>query len=29
MAEVIGEGGDVKPAMEQMAEEINEVLGDS
>ena len=29
MAEVIGEGGDVKKAMEQMAEEINEVLGDS
>lgn len=29
MAEVIGEGKDVKKAMEQMAEEINEVLGDS
>lgn len=29
MAEVIGEGKDVKTSMEQMAEEINEVLGDS
>lgn len=29
MAEVMMEGGEVKPAMEQMADEINDVLGDS
>lgn len=29
MAEIMMEGGEVQPAMEQMADEINDVLGDS